>query len=181
MWRGVGVRGRAKMAALLYKPRTFLSFLASELRLGSLGLCVVINGNLKQRELTISFFISLRPPSPSLPRVGRAPGEIQLSLRSASPPSCLSLSLSAVAPFVRGNETRVHRTRARLDALMMNVARCGARLKCRARFIYTAEAEEKKILETFSHRRGKLLREDLLFIAACLFLRTSSRLLEMPV
>lgn len=35
------------------------------------GLCVVINGNLKQRELTISFFIS--SPMLSAPEVRRTP------------------------------------------------------------------------------------------------------------
>lgn len=161
-----GLRGRARWP-LLYKPRTFLSYLASELRLGSLGLCVVINGNLKQRELTISFFISLRSLPPRPLRGPRARRDSALA-RGASPPLIPSpLAASRQLP-PSANETRVHRTRAPRLALMMNVALEPGSNAVRL-FTLPSRRGEKKILETFSHRRGKLLREDLLSIAACLF------------
>lgn len=144
------MRGRARWP-LLYKPRTFLSFLASELRLDSLGLCVVINGNLKQRELTISFFISLRPPPPC---VGRAPREILLSRTASLFPSSLAALPSSA------NETRVHRTRApRRSYDERRTVEPGSN----AMRLFTLASRRKKILETFSQHRGANCCEKIYF------------------
>lgn len=155
--QGGGLQGLARWP-LLYKPRTFLSFLASELRLGSLGLCVVINGNLKQRELTISFFISLCSPPPPhhrLPTWPRAQREIQLPRIEPRLPLFCASCYSRLPSFA--NKTKVHRTRA--PQRSYDERRVGGRLKCDA-LIYTEKSEGKKCSKLFrtgeGNRSGKI-------------------------
>lgn len=146
---GDGQDGRCCISRGLF---SLLSFLASELRLGSLGLCVVINGNLKQRELTISFFISLLAPPPPPPCVGP---ERFSSLAAAPSSSCAS----------RERDESPSHTCASYDE-----RRAGARLKRRARlFTLPSRRREKKYSKLFHTARGNCFEKIYFSLPPCPF------------